>query len=218
MLHQDLIRYLAKASKWKRLPDARMQADCAASQQAHLTWRPDMEDFVTDMLRDLVLQSLRHDLTEEAHTGLETISSVEEIQELRNTACILHLQPTGQLGEMAVNRREAVIDAEVNKIIEKLGGITKSSNLVPNGMNATSMVPKMLPEVQKPPFSFPTIRAADGVVSLYFMVDMLGQDTVNQLVRGTQFESAACIAVKGTDSSMTLQKRLLRLQFFLAGP
>ena len=135
-----------------------------------------------------------------------------------HAACVLYLVPVDGPHVDFINRRVAheVLEAEIHgrrlqSILGFLGGKTSNAPQVPSLQNPASVYPP-------PRYPVTHVNNFEGrqiPVPVYGLHELLGEEKLAELVKGSVFEDARCVVLKGGDErTIKAQLALFRLLNF----
>lgn len=181
--------------------------------------RPQLQDFVLELLRRAVLKSLRW-LFKHPGTGLVSPCPDGASNVAPEMVAVLYLTPVYRAEVDFISRRVAheILEAEI------FGRRAQGMQRHVHGRIGDTKIPdvKAPAPLQNPAAVYPEVRypltwTGDGVpVPVYTLFELLGEEKVAELVGGTAFEGVGCVLLRGGDvRSLKAQMALLRLLTFI---
>jgi hypothetical protein len=80
------------------------------------------------------------------------------------------------------------------------------------------LVPQLKPRVRFPPLEFKTTGWRGSKVAVYSLTDLIGEERLGELVKGSKFEQERCLVVKRARHNVPLQLQLMQLQAYITKP
>jgi hypothetical protein len=186
-------------------------------------WRPDLDQLVLDLLRSVVVRTLRWSMVHPKSKGVVGCEGgAEHAEEIDDVACIMYIP---SLTSQPTKDAEAEVEAIINKAENlRMLEATRQSKFVAPGKQPVRLPlsitipispPRMNPKVSNPPLHFPTVRYRGRLIPVYSLDDLLGEDKTKELLKDTVFANSRCLALKGGNLTVGSQKALLRLQGYI---
>lgn len=185
-----------------------------------------MPSFVAGLMADAVVRKtawpVRHTGLAEAVVGDGWGEWEGGLQRVEGVGCVLVLVPFVRAGVREVERglrgwedgvrrdAERIVDLGYKVMARRIMRDVKVDKLSRVGPRGVSM------EALYPPLEFPVMGYRGEAVPVYGLPDLLGVERTRELVRGTAFEGAKCIALKKSHHTTVPQMWLSKLQAYLA--
>ncbi|KAF2200620.1 hypothetical protein GQ43DRAFT_373376 [Delitschia confertaspora ATCC 74209] len=191
-----------------------------------LVWREDLPDLILSLLQKNVVGKLRWHMEKPGNRLVACASPHKlDLEPIEDVSCVLYLDSLQTPADELQEKAEAIVakvEAMISQLVKKFGKV-----LDPHAAAGTHhpppwfrgpVVPHLQPRKRFAPLRFSTADWRGRRVALYSLHDMLGEEKMRELVRGTQFEKATCIVIKGERNNIKPQMLLMQLQAFLAMP
>lgn len=197
-------------------------SDTKRTPYAGLTWRKDMEQFITGMLKELAVRDLQWHLEHNLNRGFVMCTSLDQIGNPDEIECILCLEATHHPILQEWRTSEATINQCIQELIELLRPLAKRFRTVDEstGTRILLSVQQLVSLASKPPLEFPTIHVAGRTVPVYYLSELLGKEKVGQLFTNLEDKREGFAVVRKSDfqnnCAVRLHKHLLQLQMYLA--
>jgi hypothetical protein len=215
-----------EGNSWRKGLGPRNSERIGKANIKNLIWRADMDELLRDLLRGVVVRSLRWSLVHPMTNGVGKCDGMEHLETLDDVACVLRIwsQPRQAILD-AAEEVEACI-ARCDALADKLrnfekwvrrrqgkGGLRDFN--VPTQVLVSTSIPRLNPELRNPALEFPTVPYRDKRIPLYCLVDMLGNEKTTELLKDTVFEKSSYLVVKQGRLTAGAQMALMRLQGYL---
>lgn len=175
-----------------------------------------MDDFVLRLMQNAVVRSLRWAL-QHPKAGLVTRcdgggSSVESID---GVACLMYRESIKTYSNLEA-KIDLLIDTchrygqKVQEVRKRIGQKNRESS---DGI--TKLPLSMSVALGCSSARYASTRYKDGIIPVYSLTDMLGEEKMGELLKDTPFEDARTIVVTGGSLTTNAQLALLRLQGYL---
>jgi hypothetical protein len=222
-----MLRWLAGKKRWSGVTNQTQYMKLGPAKRKAMKWKGDMEDFVLGLLRRAVLRSLRWGL-QHPNSGavVRCDQGADGVQQLEGVACLLYRdsftsQRLRDLEEQ-VEPAVALCDRFVESVIKiqwnaetKRGKTARRKYDLPAYTSLHAFPPRLNPRLSNPPPEFSTAPYKGGKIAVYSMIDLLGEEKTNELLQGTAFEDARCLALKEVNLTGSAQEWLLKLQLYM---
>lgn len=168
--------------------------------------REDLTEFVLDLLRQGAMKALFW-LFRHPNTGIivPCEGGAHAARKKSDVGCVLYTVPIYKpvLAKIAARiDREAQWRKVLTRHVKELADF--------------SSMPTLNMAAAKPPAAWPLTTDAEGrAVPVYGLVNLLGEEKTNELLKDTQFKDTACLIMKDDERSLKAHMALLKLQNFL---
>jgi len=189
-------------------------------------WRGDMPDFVRERMRMATAEAVRRafSLGKDAAGAVvvHVPGGATEIDGVEAVGCVVYLQALETQAVRRARERSWEVAKQVDGIVEKMdknrARDARQMNLVTQLFELKT--PQPAEWIGNPPLDFPTAVWRDRRVPVYSLPDLLGEELMEQSVRGTSFEQysendrGGCLVIKerGVTKSRVAREWLMRLQ------
>jgi hypothetical protein len=223
---QSLFRWITNKDMWKRGIGHRNEERMRLEGRNVLQWRADMDGFLLELLRGVVIRALRWSLMHPNSKGVVRCKSVEQAKRLNGVACIIHVDTLTNQAILAVTAEVEAWSSRCDALVEELRKIetfvkrkkgkagVRDFN-VPWPALLSASQPRLNPKLAAPPLEYPTVSYRDRRVPLYSLVDVLGAEKTTELLKGTTYEDSSCFVVKESRLTVGAQMALMKLQGYL---
>jgi hypothetical protein len=191
-----------------------------------MVWREDMPDFVLDIMRKRVGSKLSWNFgfrgrlipvasprTEDTES-IEDVSSVLMFRSLRTRADNVQKEIGENMAELEKwsayfgRSFEAKLDPHATL------GVTHISPHWYTG----PVVARLQPRLQFPELEFHTTIWRGRKVAVYSLVDLLGEEKAQELVKGSKYADERCVVMKRARHNVSVEILLMQLQAYIARP
>ena len=222
-----LLKWLSegKKTRWRQIVHARMQDKLGGRALRQLVWRSDMEDFVLGLLRKVVERKLRWILRRGGPGSIvRSDGGVADAKEMQDVGCVIY---TGSLSSLELSRVKLEVEDGFVKAEQLANGFwnllknarakakPREQEALNNWAKASRFPPHLNPRFVNPPLHFTTVTCGGRAVPVYSLVDMIGMDKTEELLKDTIFQDARCVVLKEGRITCGAQMWLLRLQAYL---
>jgi hypothetical protein len=192
----------------------------------NMIWRADMDGFLLDLLRGVVVRSLRWSLVHSKSKGVVHCIGIEHAETLGDVACILQissqtsqamLKATADV-QACIDRCDALTDElrELKKWVRRREGKSGFRDFnVPAQVLMSASIPRLNPAIRSPPLEYPTIQYRDTRIPLYNLEELLGEEKTKELLEDTIFKKSEYLVVKEGRLTAGAQMALMKLQGYL---
>ncbi|KAK4990875.1 hypothetical protein LTR66_005369 [Elasticomyces elasticus] len=220
---QSALAFASKKKGWHSLVSLRMQDKARTTRRESWSWRENMVDHVLAGMRNSVVANLHWPFQ---HANAKLLLDVEDeldcIDKIDDVSCVLYLRPVTQprIVELAneISAMESRIHTLASRVAEVRRQALQSLERLHNDQSRPPQIYQleMQPALLHPPLYFPTVQYRGTEIPVYELVEMLGEENVGALVRGTKWEGAVCVIVQRTYLTTGVQLALSGLQGFIA--
>ena len=224
--NKAFLNWTASAVRWRRsLVTLRQQDRIGARGKRDVHLRKDIGEFCLDLLRKITFRGL-HWPFQHHHAGLivRCDHGASAIEEIEDVACVLYIK---SMFDPYLDELEAQVAWQLHKcdyFVKRLSALqARIHKEKPLDVGDPRALPQRKPTPQlnhkavyaTPPYL--TVSYRDGRVPVYCLEELLGSEKTGELLRGTVFEDARCVAIKAEKRTTNAQMALLRVQNFLKG-
>lgn len=182
-----------------------------------------MASLILNLLRDRLLSKLqwffgfrgrlipvRSPLREDID-GVEDVSSILYLDSLKTHADELQ----SQVEQLTIegDKWSSYFSKQYSRLVDphEAPGVTHSSPL----WYVEAIVPRLAPRVRFPVLEFKTTTWRGRKVPVYSLLDMLGEEKLEKLVKGSKYEGDRCLVLKSRRHSVPVGMQLAQLQMYL---
>jgi hypothetical protein len=185
-----------------------------------------MDEFLLNLLRGVVVRSLKWSLLHPKTKGVAECAGVEQVEGLDDVACFLYIQ---SLKSQTLRNLQAEVEAaaarcngyveqfkKIRQVTKKKSGTAGIANhSLPGQSSLSSFPPRPNPKVTDPPLQYPTLPYRDKRIPVYSLKDLLGEGRTTDLLKETVFEDSRYLVVKEGRLTANAQMALMKLQGYL---
>ncbi|EOA89579.1 hypothetical protein ACJQWK_02399 [Exserohilum turcicum] len=218
--------YLGKKKAWEKGLYSRMSEKLGAHNMKNLVWREDMHDFILEMLRKKLSNSLGWYFGFRGRLIPVPSPRTEDIEHVQDVSSVLIFRSLRTRADDLQNQAE-----ENMKELEKWSNYFAknfASRLDPHtapGVTHTSphwysgpIVPRLQPRAQFPELEFHATTWRGKKVAVYSLTDLLGAEKAQELVDGSRYAEANCVVLKRGRHNVPVEILLMQLQAYIARP
>jgi hypothetical protein len=191
-----------------------------------LIWRADMDEFVLDLLRGVVVRALRWSFVHPNSIGVAKCDGVNHANTLDGVACVLRISSRPSLAMLDAASEVAECIARCDALTEELREFTKwvrrrrgNSGFrdfnVPAQVLMSTSIPRLNPVLLDPPLEFATAPYRGRRIPVYCLGGMLGEEKTTELLKDTMFEGSHYVVVNEGRLTAGAQMALMKLQGYL---
>lgn len=217
---RDVLDHLGTSNKVRHGILSVSLKDKLGSLAQRLGWREDMSSLILSLLRRSALQKLRWPF-QYANAKLVRAcpQGVAELDEHDDVGCLLHMRPLHRPEIREVQTKlekiEVYIDRNIVNRITKIQGVMPGPGVKVNSFESNLPL-RLAASWMATPRDFPTAVWRGERVSVYSLVDLLGEQQTRELLMGTKFEGVDWVILKRDSLTVSAQMWLLKLQGYLA--
>ncbi|KAF1956711.1 hypothetical protein CC80DRAFT_472368 [Byssothecium circinans] len=224
--HKIIAANFGKKKAWERGIYSRITEKLGRKATDSLVWREDMPDLILELLRERLVGKLKWWFSQRGQLVPCKSPWEGHIEGIDHVSCVLYLKSLRthaddvqeQVGAItaALDHWATYIIKGVPHLVDphKKPGVTHRS---PYWYQAP-LVPRLQPRIRYPPLEFKTTLWRGKKVTVYSLVDLLGEEKAEGLVKGSMYEGESCLVVKTGRHSVPVEKLLMGLQCYLAEP
>lgn len=202
--------------------DRRITAKLPGPKIAKTVWREDMPELVFSLMQKKLADNLRWHFRRSGRMvpcksplggdigGVEDVSCVITFFSLKTAA--------DEIGREArqIARTTDYLANGVVEVLKQAEG--KKSNPSVLGLWHGRIVPRLQPRALFPPLEYRTTEWRGSRVAVYSLFDLLGEEKLGELLKGTRYEGVGCVAVKREKLNMSFEVLLAQMQTYLVVP
>lgn len=191
-----------------------------------MVWREDMPDLIQTLLRDQLLAKLRWAFSQPGQLvkcASPLAAHIEDIDAVSSVLCLESLQTPVDDAHAKLRR----ISYELDRCAEYATKLTTEfldphkkpgvTHRAPSWYGE-SMLLRMQPRLQYPPLEYKTTQWRGRKVAVYSLADMMGEESVKELVQGSPYEGEKCLVMRTARHNVPVEMLLMRLASYLAQP
>ncbi|KAF2121914.1 hypothetical protein BDV96DRAFT_562632 [Lophiotrema nucula] len=215
--------YLGKKRSWRQGVYQRMREKLGSGTE-ELVWREDMPDLILRLLRTSLMGKLRWYFNTAGRLVPVPSPRTEDIEGVEDVSCVLFfgsLKTRADEIRVQVDREVAADDSLATSYANSMKRVLDP--LQAKGIRRPSwwmgpVVPRLKPRIRYPELDFKTTQYKGRKVAVYSLEDLLGDENVKELVRGSKVEGERCVVMKTARHNVPTEILLMQLQVYLASP
>ncbi|KAF2870938.1 hypothetical protein BDV95DRAFT_628861 [Massariosphaeria phaeospora] len=191
-----------------------------------MVWREDMSDLILSLLQKNLLNKLRWHFRQPGRLLPCASPRPEDIDAIEELSCVLFFGSL-KTGADAVHVQAQHIMREAESLTQEYSKILVK-HLDPHRAKTTThsapfwypgpLVPRLQPRLRFPPLELRTTDWKGRRVPVYSLLDLLGEDKLQELLQDSSLEGATCVGIRPGRHNVPVETLLLQLQAFLAVP
>jgi len=215
---------LGKKTLWKGGLYARFAEKLGPTKVTKMVWREDMADLILSLLRKNLLNKLKWHFKHSGQLVPCDSPHSKDIDGFENVSCVLYFgtlrTSADELQERALTslkmvegeakywagRYNARMDAHMKQGAAHIHPVWYRGPLVP----------QLQPRIRFPSLEFKTTVWRDSRVAVYSLQDLLGEEMVGELMKGSKWEMEKCVIVKRGRHNVPLETMLMQSQAYVA--
>lgn len=191
-----------------------------------MVWREDMPDLILSLLRKNLLNKLRWHFKQSGQMVACASPRKEDIEQIDDVSCVLYFGSL-KLHADELHDWSLAILKEVEFQAKYWAGrhneardphLLQSATHSPPVWWRGPLVPELQPRIRFPPLEFKTTDWRGMKVAVYSLTDLLGEDSMRELVRGSKFDGERCVVLRRGRHNVPVELGLMQLQAYLVTP
>lgn len=223
-LRRSLLDHVLQDKSWRAVLGHQEREDIKYSQLKNITWRTDMREFVSGMLRDLAFKEVRKALDHPLDISLELVANPARVDRPEEVEVLLTTRPNSVESLEELLHEEEQIDTALRELEDTMGPLAKYSRKEDpfTGITIPSELPRIGSELIKPQLEFPVTEVKGYTIPVYHLRTLLGEERCQELFGDLTDEKPTFMVARRVSGEQTTQSRLhealLKLQMFYARP
>jgi hypothetical protein len=190
-----------------------------------IVWREDMPELILTLLRKKLVEKLRWFFNGSLSFVPCASPRAQDIEHVEDVTCVLYFGTLKTHADEIQAQANAILTEATDiakyyttKYLEQLDphkakGVTHN----PPGWWKGPVVPRLQPRVMFPPLEFRTTVWRGQHVAVYSLYDLLGEEKLQELLKGSLYEKERCLVVRrARNKVMPVTLLLAQLQSYLA--
>jgi hypothetical protein len=222
------VEQLGIKKAWEKLIELRTTKKIGSDNAKKMIWREDMADLIRDLMRKRLADKLRWNLALRGRLVPTSSPRTEDVEnvKVREVSCVLAF---GTLRTRAddMKDRSDEIAIELDKWSSYFS-MHFGDKFDPHKLPSTThrspswytqpIITQFQPRLRFPELEFRTTIWRGKKIAVYSLFDLLGEDTVQQLIHGSEYEGEKYVVMPSAKHNVPVEILLMQLQAYLARP